>query len=412
MDHMLETEEAARRLGVKAATLYAYVSRGLIEAVRTPDGRRSLFAVEDVERLARRGRGGRQVETRLATVTTSVTQIRKDGPWYRGVRATDLAGRDGFEAVAERLWQVEPGAWEADVGVVPAALRSRDRLAWAVVMAGAADPVRSDLRAEAVVPAARRVVASMVAALGGDPTRPGQPATVAESLFRTVFSTASTLPAANRAVSPESAVPAVPAVSAVSAVHAVDAALVLLADHELATSTMAVRIAASTRASVYDAVLAGLGTIAGPLHGAASALAWRLLSDVEERGAGRAVDDALRWSRHLPGFGHPVYRHGDPRATVLLTMLEQAVPDATSIRAVDEVTALAAERGMPEPNIDLALAALVRVVGAAPEAGQVLFTVARVAGWVAHYLEELDQAPLRFRARAVYAKRSTVAEIG
>ena len=91
---MLESDEAARRLGVKVTTLYAYVSRGLLVSHPAPEGRRRLFALDDVERLARRSRQGKTVETRMATVTTGVTQLTDDGPVYRGVRAADLATVD------------------------------------------------------------------------------------------------------------------------------------------------------------------------------------------------------------------------------------------------------------------------------------------------------------------------------
>src|SRR5271154_6248351 len=102
---LIESEEAARRLGIKLSTLYAYVSRGTIRAHRATDTRRSLFELEDVEALARRARGGKQIETRLATIHTSVTHLDERGPSYRGVLATELcAERRPFEAVAERLW--------------------------------------------------------------------------------------------------------------------------------------------------------------------------------------------------------------------------------------------------------------------------------------------------------------------
>src|ERR1700722_16217810 len=97
---MLPSEEAARRLGVKVPTLYAYVSRGLLESHPAPGGRRSLFDLDDIERLATRQRGGRQVESRLATITTGVTQLRQDGPSYRGRPATALVGSMSFEEVA------------------------------------------------------------------------------------------------------------------------------------------------------------------------------------------------------------------------------------------------------------------------------------------------------------------------
>src|SRR5271169_1770623 len=113
---MLTTEEAARRLGVKVPTLYAYVSRGLLESHRDPSRRGSLFDLAAIEGLAARSRGGRQTATRLATITTAVTQLDQElGPIYRGRPATDLAATAGFEEVAELLWRTDGvgGDWSA-----------------------------------------------------------------------------------------------------------------------------------------------------------------------------------------------------------------------------------------------------------------------------------------------------------
>jgi citrate synthase len=182
----------------------------------------------------------------------------------------------------------------------------------------------------------------------------------------------------------------------------VNMALVLLADHELATSTVAVRVAASTRADLYDATLAGLGTLAGPLHGGASQLAYALLVDAERDGVERALNDCLRWQRVLPGFGHTVYKHGDPRVAPLLECFERlARPDQCEL--VSSLVALARDHDVPAPNVDLALAAVTWATQMPTDAGRTIFTIARVAGWTAHYLEELGERPLRFRARAVYA---------
>ena len=145
---MLTTEEAARRLGVKVPTLYAYVSRGLLESHPDPSRRGSLFDLDDIEALAARSRGGRQTATRLATVTTGVTQLdQKLGPIYRGRAATDLARTHSFEEVAELLWQSEEaGDWRApDLGPCPLT-PTLDRMRWALVLCGATDPLRSDLR--------------------------------------------------------------------------------------------------------------------------------------------------------------------------------------------------------------------------------------------------------------------------
>jgi len=131
----LDSEEAARRLGVKLPTLYAYVSRGLLASHRAPDARRSLFDVDDVERLARRARGGRRVETRLATVVTAVTQLRPDGPAYRGVPAIELARRASCEEVAELLMASGPLDWSPVRLEPPPELPVAGLLSWAVVMA-------------------------------------------------------------------------------------------------------------------------------------------------------------------------------------------------------------------------------------------------------------------------------------
>jgi citrate synthase len=374
----LTSEEASRRLGVKLPTIYAYVSRGILASHRSPNGRRSLFDVEEVEALARRSRTGQRSEGRLATVATSVTELRPEGPLYRGVPATTLVTQP-FEDVADLLWQVGPGPWvAAQLGPVPVTAVD-DRLRWAVVMSGSVDPLRSDLRDVAVAQAARTIVSTMVASLEGPPHDPAeaQPS-IADRLT------------ARLVASPDPAT-----------VAAVGASLVLLADHELASSTVGVRIAASTRSDVYDAVLAGLGVVNGPLHGGASRQAHLLLADAEWRGSAAALDDVLRWQGLAPGFGQFLYEAGDPRFGALFPLIERLVP-ADRLEVVASVIGLAADRGFPAPNIDLGLAALSFGAGMAADAGGVLFKIARVVGWVAHYLEELTETPLRYRARAVY----------
>ncbi len=154
---MLTTEEAARRLGVKVPTLYAYVSRGLLESHRDPASRGSLFDLAEVETLSARSREGGRT-TRLATVTTAVTRLHQErGPLYRGRQATELAAATPFEDVAEWLWQSPVrGDWSAPrLGICPLTT-TMDRMRWALVMCGASDPLRSDRRPEAVTSAARR----------------------------------------------------------------------------------------------------------------------------------------------------------------------------------------------------------------------------------------------------------------
>jgi citrate synthase len=182
----------------------------------------------------------------------------------------------------------------------------------------------------------------------------------------------------------------------------VNAALVLLADHDLAASTFAVRVAASTRADPYAVVSAGLGALRGPLHGGASVLARALLDDAAEVGAARAVGAILRDGRRVPGFGHKVYTGADPRATVLLELLAEVPGARRAVQLADDVCRETAHHTGKAPNVDLALAALGAANGMAADAGEALMAVARVAGWLAHAAEEYQEAPLRFRPRARY----------
>jgi citrate synthase len=170
----------------------------------------------------------------------------------------------------------------------------------------------------------------------------------------------------------------------------------------LAASTLAARVAASTRADVVSCVSAALGPMAGSLHGTASRRARALLDDVAERGAVRTVTAHLTRSGRLPGFGHVLYPDVDPRARVLLDLLAEVRTARRTLRLVDDLAAEAVARGAGHPNVDVVLAALGHATGMAPDAAEPIFVVARTAGWIAHALEEQGERPLRFCARAQY----------
>jgi citrate synthase len=159
-------------------------------------------------------------------------------------------------------------------------------------------------------------------------------------------------------------------------------ALVLLADHELTSSAFVARIAASTGASLPACVLAGLTTLSGPLHGDASGQVQALFSEVERLGEDRVVAHYLSTGLPLAGFGHPIYPDGDPRAAALLALFEPPEVIARFIQKVTELTGL-------QPNIDVALAALVAHHRLPADAAFGLFATARSVGLLAHSLEQL-----------------------
>jgi citrate synthase len=392
---MLTSQQAAHRLGVKIETVYAYVSRGVLARHPGPDGRSSLFTEEEVDTLARRGRPRRT--TRPAAIDfpihTRISNLEGDRLLYRGQDARRLARTATFEQVAELLWTgtlpTRPPTWPRASTDTPAATAPVHAIRLAVVNAAAHDPLRNDLSRTAAT--ARHLVAAAAAALppaadgrvprltlpaGGPPVR----TTIAGRLW------AALAPGRPRS----------------GLLAAVNAALVLIADHELATSTLAVRVAASTRADPYAVTLAGLGALAGPLHGSASARVWAMFHDAAQpTGPSEAVAHALDTHGVHPGFGHPVYVDFDPRAVEILDLLHAAAGGSRQMTVVDTVLSTVQQRSGTYPNVDFALAALTFVAGMGPEAGEVVFTVGRLAGWIAHAIEEYDEQPLRYRARAV-----------
>ena len=186
-------------------------------------------------------------------------------------------------------------------------------------------------------------------------------------------------------------------------VRLLDAALVLLADHELAASTLAARVTASTWADPYLVVQAGLAALGGPLHGGASSQARQLIHEVGsgDATAAEAIGRRLRDDQLVPGFGHRIYHDRDPRAEALLELLPSSGRAARSAGAERALVAAMHDRGLPFPNIDFAVAALAERYDMIEQAGEVIFAVARTVGWLAHAAEEY-QHRLRFRTRAVY----------
>ena len=396
MADFLTAAEAARRLGVKPATLYAYVSRGVLSRVRAPDGRASLFGAEEVERLARRGRPRRPVGIADITVESAITEITGDSLRFRGLDATSLAISRTFEEVAELLWtgdfrparepwRARPAALavaRAAQDALPAGTLPLERLQVIVPAMAATDPLRLQLDRPAVLAVGRNIIAGMVDCLPSD-----GPAGSDESVAGRLWSR----------LCDRRPVPGL--------LRALSAALVLLADHELAASTLAVRAAASVRADPYAVVGTGLGAMSGALHGGASLSAETLMAAASgPDDVPRVVAELLRRGERVPGFGHFVYRRGDPRAIALLDLVRRAAPKSTQLAVADAVFAEVRQKSLPEPNVDFAIATLARVAGMIRGAGEAIFAVARTAGWIAHALEAYD-GPGPLRPRAVYTGR-------
>ncbi|MFE4801434.1 citrate synthase [Streptomyces sp. NPDC056708] len=402
----LSTRETAERLGVKPETVYAYVSRGQLSSRRAPGGRGSTFDVAEVDALARRtGRRESSAATGDLVFRTGITLIERDRYYFRGVDATALARQYAYEEVAEWLWtgDLRPGirftapaealaAARRAVEALPAHSGSTDRLRVAVIAAATADPLRFDLSREAVLASARSLIPTLVGALpltsdasstgdGSEGRADGNGAGLARRLWPKLTAQPADEPS----------------------VAALDTALVLLIDHDLAASTLAARVAASAHAHPYAVVSAGLGVLEGPLHGAASGLAHRMLTEVLERGSAvPVVADHLRTGRRVPGLGHRLYTSEDPRAQTLFALLANVPQAAPALAAARDVVTTTARHAPLHANVDLALAVLSVSSGMAAEAGETVFAVSRTAGWIAHALEEYGERPLRIRPSGQY----------
>jgi citrate synthase len=190
-----------------------------------------------------------------------------------------------------------------------------------------------------------------------------------------------------------------------STARIMDIALILHADHELNASTFAARVAASTLADMNSAVVAALCTLKGPLHGGANQAVMQMLEQIgEPERATQFVRDALDRKERIMGFGHRVYKEGDPRARWLKNLSGQLAQETgnprwyeISVRVEDEVKA---DKGLL-PNVDFFSASVYTYLGMPRDLFTPIFAVSRVAGWTAHILEQLENNRL-IRPRAEY----------
>ena len=357
---LMTAQSAAARLGISRATLYAYVSRGLVHAHPDPaDPRRRLYGADDIKRLAGNKARGRKpsdiaastLDFGLPALSSGITLIEDGRLFYRGHDAARLAAEATLEDTARLLWQ------SPDDPFADALPGLSDR---AAAMTWQRDPRRLRVDAAALV---RLTTAAVV---GASPS--ALPIHLALARAWGVDDRASEI---------------------------IRAALVLCADHELNSSAFAVRVVASTGASLAACLSAGLSALSGPRHGGTTSLVEIMFGEAERFGdAARLVEERLRRGDILPGFGHPLYRGEDPRAAALLRLLP-GDPTREALRdAMDRIRGKA-------PNLDFALVSMRRALHLNPGSALALFAIGRTVGWIAHALEQQAEDKL-IRPRARY----------
>ena len=384
----ISAADAAELLGINRATLYAYVSRGYIRSQALQgSSRQRTYSRDDVERLRRRTEerrapdkaAARALQWGMPILESSIALIDGYRLYYRGLDAAMLARSRSLEEVAALIWTggfepVSPAATAERVSRphhrMPFTARAQSTLA----VAATRDPMAFDLRARNVARTGTRILRLLTtAATDSDPDG----ASVDVALARAWKVGA-------------------------RGVDILRAALVLCADHELNVSSFTARCVASAGAHPYAVVIAGLAALEGPKHGGASARVESMLEALRQaRPLRGALAARLRRGESIDGFGHPLYRDGDPRARLLLDLLGERYATSARYRFVREFVEDASGATGEHPNVDFGLAAVARVLKLPPGSPLILFALGRSIGWIGHAIEQYGTGQL-IRPRAKY----------
>ncbi len=396
----LTAAEAARELGVSAATLYAYVSRGLVRSEPGADARRTrLYRREDIELLKRRKQARRDplqaaegnLSWGLPVLESALTLISNGRLYYRGLDAAELAASRSVEEVAALMWEGEVNAnyptmfAQAAARVKDcAALRARlpeltplERFRAILALAERDDAGAFNFDSAALVQTGARIVAMLTLAAAPGARWDGGLAHTLRSAWT----------------------PHNPAAEPI-----VRAALIMLVDHELAVSSFTARCVASAGSTLYAVVEAGLCALRGVKHGGATERAEHFLREAAAaRSVHELIAERLRRGEPIPGFGHQLYPDGDPRARFLLEMLARRCAGSPALalaRSIMNQARRVSDRMLP--NVDFAGAVLARTLRLPPGSAVAIFALGRTIGWIGHAIEQyrIDRL-IRPRARYV-----------
>ncbi len=175
-------------------------------------------------------------------------------------------------------------------------------------------------------------------------------------------------------------------------VKIMDTCLILHADHELNCSTFSTRVTASSLSDIYSAITSGIGSLKGPLHGGANEQVMHMLFEINEvKEAALWVKKALKKKIKIMGFGHRVYKNGDPRAPILKNMSENLSQNTQNskwykISDIIEKTVIS-QKGLL-PNVDFYSATVYYSMGFPMDLFTPIFVVSRTSGWLAHTFEQ------------------------
>jgi len=347
----------------------------------------------------------------IVAATSSISSIVDGVLTYRGYNIDDLAEHASFEEVAYLLWfgklpnanELEtlknslseyaaiPDELIAQIRLYPKSMNTMAALRSAISALGLYDSQADEMTAEANENKAVKLQAQLptiVAAIarirqGKDPVSPKEGASIAENFLYMLTGEE----------------------PSETAVKAFDQALVLHADHELNASTFAARVTVATLSDIYSGVTSAIGALKGPLHGGANEAVMKMLNEIGTPDRLESyIQEKLNNREKIMGFGHRVYKNGDPRAKHLQKMsreLGEMNNDTRlyemSVKIEEMVTG---QKGL-KPNVDFYSASVYTQLGIDHELFTPIFAISRVSGWTAHILEQLSDNRI-IRPRAEY----------
>lgn len=407
----LSADEVVAILGISKATLYSYVSRGLIRSEETGGKTRARrYVAADVAALQQRKAQRRNPAQSAAAalhfgdpvLESAITLIADGQLYYRGQNALTLAEQATFEEVVALLWTGTIGGipWDApNKGLPPITSPLRRTIQTFIAEGNVADALQLTLLVTAPTD------------LGGyNQTASGVAQTGLRMLHRlTAMLTNEQGDSDDSVLPPPSSLSIAQRLQAAwrrnqpSVAHPLQEALILCADHELNASSFTARCVAATGATPYSAVVAALAALQGYKHGGATHEVATFLREAAVDPE-RATQARLRAGQTVPGFGHLLYPTGDPRGQRLLALAEQYGTNDAIVAAALRICTLLDQALQMKPNLDFGLVVLAQSLQLPPYAPFALFAMGRTAGWIGHCIEQYETDRL-IRPRARYTGR-------